>query len=131
MKHENKSETSCTYSSHCFLWDRIRRLARKLEKLLLTSGVYLSHGHRSLVHRIYVIHKHSLKKNGLSFRNIRLVKYFLTSICCVVILIFSLLNFQSCLVSLIVTPFDLTEWTQSLVDCNRFDKGKINKVRTE
>ena len=38
----------------------------------------------------------------------------------------------SCLVSLILTPFVLTEWlTQIFVDCSRFNKGEINEVRTE
>ena len=38
----------------------------------------------------------------------------------------------SCLVSLIYTPFVLTKWlTQIFVDCSRFNKGEINKVRIE
>ena len=44
------------------------------------------------VHNIYVLHRHSLKKNGLSIPNIGLTRYFLTITCCVVILIFSLLT---------------------------------------
>ena len=39
---------------------------------------------------------------------------------------------QSCLVSLILTPFVLTKWlTQILVDCKRFNKGEIIEVRIE
>ena len=38
----------------------------------------------------------------------------------------------SCLVSLILTPFVLTEWlTQIFVDCGRFNKGEINEARIE
>ena len=38
----------------------------------------------------------------------------------------------SCLVSLILMPFDMTKWlTQIFVDCNRFNKGEINHVRIE
>ena len=38
----------------------------------------------------------------------------------------------SCLVSLILKPFALTKWlTQTLFDCNRFDKGEINEVHIE
>ena len=38
----------------------------------------------------------------------------------------------SCLVALILTPFALTKWlTQIFVDCNRFNKGEVNEVRTE
>ena len=51
------------------------------------------------VHNIYI--RLSLKKNGLSVRNIGFVKYFLTSICCVVILIFSLL-----ITHIVAAPFD-------------------------
>ena len=37
-----------------------------------------------------------------------------------------------CLVSLILTPFALTEWlTHIFVDCNRFNKGEMNEVRIE
>ena len=36
------------------------------------------------------LHRLSLKKNGLSVRNIGFSKYFLTTICCVASLIFSL-----------------------------------------
>ena len=38
----------------------------------------------------------------------------------------------SCLVSLILTPFALTQClTQIFVHCNRFNKGEINEVCTE
>ena len=42
-------------------------------------------------HNTYVIHRLSLKKNGSPVRNIGFTKYFLTNICCAVILI---CNFQ-------------------------------------
>ena len=47
-----------------------------------------------LVHNTYITHRLSLKKNGLTFRNIGFTKYFITSICCVVILICSFLTPQ-------------------------------------
>ena len=43
------------------------------------------------IHNTHVTHILSLKKNGLPVRNIGITKYFLPSICCVVILICSFL----------------------------------------
>ena len=46
------------------------------------------------IHNTHVTHILSLKKNGLPIQNIGITKYFLSSICCVVILICSFLNSQ-------------------------------------
>ena len=57
----------------------------------LVSHFNLSFCIYNFVHNTYVIHRLSLKKNGSPVRNIGFTKYFLTNICCAVILI---CNFQ-------------------------------------
>ena len=48
------------------------------------SGLYRTH---YFIYNTYITHRLFQKKNGLPVRNIGFIKYFLTIICCVVILI--------------------------------------------